>query len=236
MWLAETKGEMRLNTALKSEAARLWCEKLSGTKHGPWRYLFLQQKKLETALASGVQSLADLAEALVRARPEPQLRLISLEDERVAREAFKTLLPLYTLKAAAGYFGNGEAVEIEGWVAADWIGRLDDQMFVCRAVGRSMEPTIRDGDYMVFRAKPAGTRQGRIVLVQYRGPADPDTGGSYAVKRYTSEKQADGEGGWRHTRITLSPVNPEYSAIILDQSDAESVQVLAEFVAVLKGE
>lgn len=172
---------------------------------------------------------------MVRARPGPQLQLFSLDDERIKREAFKTLLPLYTLKAAAGYFGNGEAVEIEGWVAADGIGRLDDQMFVCRAVGRSMEPAIRDGDYMVFRAKPAGTRQGKIVLVQYRGPADPDTGGSYAVKRYLSEKQSDDEGGWRHTRITLSPVNPEYSPIVLDQADAESVQVVGEFVAVLKG-
>ena len=32
IWLAETKGEIRPNTALKSEAARLWCEKISGTK------------------------------------------------------------------------------------------------------------------------------------------------------------------------------------------------------------
>ncbi len=78
----------------------------------------------------GVQSLADLAEALVVPRPEPQLRLISLDDERVKREAFKTLLPLYSLKAAAGYFGNGEAVEPEGWVEADGVGRLDEQMFV----------------------------------------------------------------------------------------------------------
>ena len=31
-WLAETKGEMRPNTALKSQAARLWCEKMSGTQ------------------------------------------------------------------------------------------------------------------------------------------------------------------------------------------------------------
>lgn len=28
-----------------------------------------------------------------------------------------------------------------------------------------MEPTIRDGDYVVFRAKPTGTRQGRTMLV-----------------------------------------------------------------------
>ena len=45
---------------------------------------------------------------------------------------------------------------------ADGVGRLDERMFVCRAVGRSMEPTIRDGDYIVFRAKPTGTRQGGL--------------------------------------------------------------------------
>jgi hypothetical protein len=108
-------------------------------------------------------------------------------------------------------------------------------MFVCRAVGRSMEPSIRDGDFVVFRAKPAGTRQGKIVLAQYRGPADPETGGAFTVKRYSSEKEADGEGGWRHTRIMLSPTNREYSPIILSRRDAESVQVVAEFVAVLRG-
>jgi hypothetical protein len=31
MWLAETKGEVRPNTKLKSQAARMWCEKMSGT-------------------------------------------------------------------------------------------------------------------------------------------------------------------------------------------------------------
>ena len=132
MWLAETKGEIRPNTALKSEAARLWCEKMSGTKYGQWRYLFVQQRKLEAALAAGVRSLAELAEASWFARPEPQLRLISLEDERVKREAFKTLLPLYTLKAAAGYFGNGEAVEPEGWVEADGSG---DSTSRCSSAG-----------------------------------------------------------------------------------------------------
>jgi SOS-response transcriptional repressor LexA len=234
MWLAETKGEIRPNTALKSEAARLWCEKMSATKYGQWRYLFVQQRRMEVALAAGVRTLADLSDALVRARPGPQLRLISLEDERVKREAFKTLLPLYTLKAAAGYFGNGEAVDPEGWIEADGLGRIDEQMFVCRAVGRSMEPSIRDGDYVVLRAKPAGTRQGKIVLAQYRGPADPDTGGAFTVKRYSSVKAGDDEGGWRHSRVTLSPTNPEYSPIVLAERDAESLQILAEFVTVLR--
>lgn len=234
MWLIETKGEVRPNTALKSEAAQLWCEKMSATKYGRWRYLFVQQKKFEAALASGVRSLRELADALIRARLEPQLRLISLEDERVKREAFKTLLPLYSLKAAAGYFGNGEAVEPEGWIEVDGIGRLDERMFVCRAVGQSMEPIIRDGDYLVFRAKPAGTRQGKIVLAQYRGPADPETGGSFTVKRYSSEKKADEEGGWRHAKVTLSATNPEYPPIILSGRDADTVEIVAEFVTVLR--
>jgi hypothetical protein len=97
-----------------------------------------------------------------------------------------------------------------------------------------MEPTIRDGDFVVFRASPAGTRQGKIVLAQYRGPADPETGGAFTVKRYSSEKEADGESGWRHTRVVLSPTNREYSPIILSERDAESVQVVAELVTVLR--
>jgi SOS-response transcriptional repressor LexA len=235
MWLAETKGEIRPNTALKSEAARIWSEKMSGTKYGHWRYLFVPQRKLDVALAAGVRSLNELAESLVVPRLETQLELISLDDERVKREAFKTLLPLYSLKAAAGYFGQIEATEPESWVKADGVGRLDEHMFVCRVVGRSMEPMIRDGDYVVFRANPIGSHQGKIILVQYRGPVDPDTGGSFTIKRYYSEKMTTDDGDWRHTRVVLSPTNPEYSSIILYERDAESVRVVAEFVTVLRG-
>ena len=235
-WLAETKGEIRPNTALKSEAARIWCEKMSGTRYGQWRYLFVQQRKLERSLTAGVSSVADLAESIVVPAPEPQFTLISLEDERVKRQAFKTLLPLYSLKTAAGYFGNAEPVEPEGWVEASGVGRLDKRMFVCRAVGRSMEPRIRDGDYVVFRAKPSGTRQGKIVLVQYRGDADPDTGGSYTVKRYSSRKVASEDGDWRHALVVLSPINPEYEPIVLSADDSEHVEVIADMVTVLRGE
>lgn len=233
-WLAETKGEIRANTAVKGEAARLWCEKMSGTKYGQWRYIFVPQRKLERALAAGAKSLAELGESLVVARPERQLQLVSLDDERVKREAFKTLLPLYSLKAAAGYFGRGEPVELEGWIGAEGVGKLSEQMFVCRAVGRSMEPGIHDGDFLVFRAKPSGTRQGKLVLAQYRGPADPETGGSFTVKRYRSEKELSEAGEWRHTRVVLSPTNQEYEPIILTQDDAEQVSVIAELVTVLR--
>jgi phage repressor protein C with HTH and peptisase S24 domain len=232
-WLGETKGEIRHNTALKREAAQIWCEKMSATPYGTWRYLFVQQRKFEKALGAGVASFAELAESLVRAKAEPQLRLVISDADKVPKEAFKTLLPIHSLKAAAGYFGNGEAVEPEGWVEAEGVGILDDRMFVSQAVGRSMEPRIHDGDYCVFRANPVGSRQGKIVLVQYRGPADPDTGGSFTVKRYSSQKGTDAESNWRHTKITLSPLNPEFQPIVLTPESEGDVQVIAEWLMVL---
>jgi phage repressor protein C with HTH and peptisase S24 domain len=180
-----------------------------------------------------VKTFAELAEALVRSRSESQLRMLQSEDPKVVEQAFKTLLPLYTLKAAAGYFGSGEIVESEGWIEAEGVGRLDDQMFVCRIVGHSMEPRLFDGDYAVFRARPVGSREGRIVLAQYRGPADPETGGSYTVKKYSSRKVQDEDGGWRHEEITLLPQNPEFEPIVLTPESEEDFRVVAELVAVL---
>ncbi len=67
-------------------------------------------------------------------------------------------------------------------------------MFVSQVVGRSMEPLIPDASYCIFRRIPAGTRQGKVVLAQHHGIADVETGGSYTVKRYESQKQeSDGE-------------------------------------------
>jgi type III restriction enzyme len=64
VYLAETKGEMRTNVTLKNGAAEIWCQKMSATKYGQWRYLFAQQLKLEAALKRGVKTFTDLAEAL----------------------------------------------------------------------------------------------------------------------------------------------------------------------------
>ena len=193
MWLAETKGEMRLNTPLKSEAARAWCEKMSGTRYDQWRFLFLQQKKLERILAAGVSSLAELAESPGAGTGRASTEAAGFRRGAGAagrlQEGAASVLP----KAAAGYFGQGESVEPEGGIEAEGLGRLSEQMFVCRAVGRSMEPAIRDGDFLVFRAKPAGSRSGKTVLVQYRGPADPDTDGAFTVKRYSSVRRQQTE-------------------------------------------
>ncbi len=164
-------------------------------------------------------------------KPRVSPTLLELDHLRVKKEAFQTLLPLYSLKAAAGYFGMGEAVHPEGWVEIKRItGNLDDKMFVARAVGDSMLPKIRNGDFLVFRAHPSGTRQGKILLVQYRGPADPETGGSYTVKQYHSSKSIAPDGSWQHTQVILKPLNPEYERILLSPVNEEDFRIIAEYL------
>ena len=69
-------------------------------------------------------------------------------------------------------------------------------------------------------------------MVQLRDEVDPDTGLRFTVKRYRSEKTAD-EDGWRHVKILLEPVNPDFQPIELTADDEDSVVVTAELVEVI---
>ena len=146
---------------------------------------------------------------------------------------FREYLPFYSLRAACGCFGEGEEVECEGWVKVEGCGRLDDQMFVVQASGRSMEPRIHDGELCVMRKYSGGSRQGKIVLAQHRDCYDPDTGGAYSIKQYASEKVATDYGAWRHEKITLVPLNPKYSPIIVEENGGDECKIVAEFVRTL---
>lgn len=108
-------------------------------------------------------------------------------------------------------------------------------MFVAQVVGKYMEPAIPDGAYCLFAAPVEGTRQGKIVVVQLRDAADPETGQRYTVKRYESEKAREGDS-WRHASITLKPLNPDFEPIVLADMDQERLQVVAEMVEVLTNE
>ncbi len=186
-------------------------------------YVYFTNKETENFFRSRME----ISQAQVQEKVVPLFR------KTAGNEAFKTLLPVYSLKAAAGYFGKGEAVEPEGWVEAKGLGRLNERMFVAQVVGRSMEPKIKDGDYCVFRANPEGSRQGKIVLAQYRGPADPDTGGSYTVKLYSSKKTVSSDETWKHEEITLLPLNVQYQPIKLKPENENDIQILGEFIAIL---
>lgn len=149
-------------------------------------------------------------------------------------ERYVTCVPLVPLKVAAGAFGDPQHLEEDNfeWVAVESRHRLRPGVFVAQVVGQSMESAIPDGAYCLFRAPVEGTRQGKTVLVQLRDVTDPETGERYTVKRYESEKASKGDS-WRHTRITLKPVNPEFEPIVLTGADEDELEVIAELIDVL---
>jgi type I restriction enzyme R subunit len=160
----------------------------------------------------------------------PRLRLV----EGKAKDRYVKCVPLVPLKAAGGAFSDPQHVADDDfeWVEIDGEPRLRPGMFVAQVVGGSMEPAIDDGAYCLFVAPVTGQRQGRIVLVQLRDSTDPETGHRYTVKRYDSEK-SESDGDWRHTKITLTPTNPAYAAIVLEGVEEDAVRVIAELVEVL---
>lgn len=107
-------------------------------------------------------------------------------------------------------------------------------MFVAQVFGHSMEPTIPDRAWCLFKKPGAGTRQNKIVLVQFNSLGDPETGGRFTVKRYRSEKGVT-EEGWEHQTIRLLPLNPEYLPMEIRSDQAHEVLVVGEWVAVLCG-
>lgn len=138
---------------------------------------------------------------------------------------FRTHLPRYSLRAAAGRFLDNEEIVEEGWVETPEDLRLTPDMFIAQIAGHSMEPLIPDGSLCVFRAGVTGSRVGRLVLAEDR------EANAFAVKRYNS-KRIDSEEGWRHEWIHLESLNPEGPSWPLDP-DEEKYRILAEFVRVL---
>ena len=158
------------------------------------------------------------------------LRLVEGRPE----DRYVTCVPFVPLRVAAGAFGDPQHIEDDGfeWAAVDSRHRLRPGMFVAQVVGQSMEPAVPDGAYGLFRAPVEGTRQSKTVLVQLRDAIDPETGERYTLKRYESKKVRDGDS-WRHTEITLKPINPEFEPIILTHADEGEVAVVAELVEVV---
>jgi len=156
--------------------------------------------------------------------------LSRIEEEVAAALKFVEYLPVFSLQAACGNFGRGMAVEPLGWIKCPPGLKPDHNMFAAQVAGRSMEPKLQDGDYCVFRANPGGSRQNKLVLVQHSSIADPDTGGSYTVKKYTSKKKYAPDGAWQHEEIILQPLNPAYSPIVIPNAEDEEFMVVAEVV------
>ena len=157
-----------------------------------------------------------------------------IQDDEIAEfEKFVTVLPVYSLEAVATSFGKEEYVEQLGWIKTNISKKLNKNMFIAQVVGKSMEPTIPDGSYCVFRFEKGGSRNGLIVLVESRQVTDPETNQKFTIKRYSSEKESSEDGQWRHKKIILSPDNKDFNDIVLENVLGDDFRVVAEFIETL---
>jgi DUF2075 family protein len=197
-----------------------------------------EAQRADAASPAPTRADAKPAAPMVTAAPSnvvPLRRVTATERAAGAASA-----PVIDLRFAAGAFSDPQALE-EGaseWVALpDWV-KHQPGLFVAQVVGESMNRRIPNGAWCLFRANPTGTRQGKVVVVQHRSIDDPETGGRYTIKVYSSEKVADEEGGWRHERIVLRPDSDRegFEAIEIrvgEGDEAEGLVVVAEMLMVL---
>lgn len=158
-------------------------------------YVYFINKDTERFFKSRMLPLKKAADEPVIEQKHP----VILHDV-AAEKKYTEYLPLYSLKAVATSFGKEEHVELSGWMKADIPMKLTRDMFIAQVVGKSMEPTIQDGSYCVFRFERGGSRNGLIVLVESHLVSDPETFQSYTIKRYRSKKEYDETGSWRHKK------------------------------------
>lgn len=157
--------------------------------------------------------------------------------DRTRLKPYRNAVPLIDLKLAAGLFSETQLVDDldAEWVEVPDIYRPQPGMFVAQVIGESMNRRIPNGAWCLFRANPQGTRAGKVVVAQHRAIEDPEYGGSYTVKLYSSEKAADADDGWQHTRVLLSPDSTDHTfkPLAFGPEDAGTLRIVAELIGVL---
>jgi len=207
-------------------------------------YVYCTDEPLAAYLRSRLRSVAAIAaadkvEVIAPERDGAPSNVVPFrrvtKDER---DAGVVAAPVIDLQFAAGAFSGAQALDADAndWVALpEWV-RPQPGLFVAQVVGESMNRRIPNGSWCLFRAKPTGTREGKVVVVQHRSIADPDTGGRYTVKLYASEKVPADDGGWRHERVTLRPDSDRSGFEPIELSTLEGEEefaVIAEMLMVL---
>ena len=231
------EGRHRLDLVIKNTYRTLMTRGMKGC------YIYCTDKETAEYFRSRIhQSTAPSDMPLVSKLQEAKKTVASnvipfklMDGKRV--KPFKNAVPVVDLKMAAGLFSDVQTFDIHdvAWMELPDIYRPQPGMFVAQVIGESMNRRIRNGSWCLFRANPQGTRAGKVVVAQHRSITDPETGGSYTVKIYTSEKRQTDDGSWHHTRVELSPDSTDstFSPLILGADVADSVTIVAEMIAVL---
>ena len=163
--------------------------------------------------------------------PGLQLEVVNITNN----EHYLTAIPLLNIKVAAGDFSVEQQLEVCDWVRLPEPFEHKRGYFVAQVMGESMNRRIPNGAWCLFKPDQGGSRNGKIVLVQSSHIQDVETGSSFTVKCYQSEKVAVDDEGWAHSRIVLQPMSTvgAFEDIELAGEQVENFSVIGEFVAVL---
>lgn len=230
-------GKQQLDLIIKNTYRTLMTRGMKGC------YIYCTDKETADYFRSRISSQEAVAATTVKvvgaeeAKRSDSNVLPFTRVDRKRVKPFKNAVPLVDLKLAAGLFSDVQSFDIDDaeWIELPDIYRPQPGMFVAQVVGESMNRRIPNGSWCLFRANPQGTRVGKVVVAQHRSIEDPELGGSYTVKVYSSEKEQTRDGSWQHTRVELSPdsIDPSFVSLVFGPEAAESVKIVAELIGVL---
>lgn len=143
-------------------------------------------------------------------------------------------IPLYNFYAAAGTFSDMQDEKEYNLTTVPERYATDDY-FACRIIGESMNKIIPNNSICIFKKYFAGSRSGKILLIENRDSYDPDFNSAFTVKTYLSDKTVT-EAGYQHNSIILKPnsYDKSFKNIVLDEENSKEMRVIGEFVKVIE--
>ncbi len=161
-------------------------------------------------------------------------KILTNQELMINDVVLKNPIPLYDFYAAAGSFSEMQSSNdytlIEGPV-----NKSKKDYFACKIIGESMNRVIPNGSICLFKIYSGGSRNGKIVLVEYKDIQDPDFNSAFTIKTYSSEKSIS-EDTWAHESIVLRPnsYDSSYKNIIITEDNAANMRIIGEFVKIIK--
>jgi uncharacterized protein len=193
-------------------------------------YLFCTDRETNNYFKERINAFTNSKEPAGLVVPASQIPFNVIDNPK---DLHSQCVPVFDIKVAAGEFSPYQNTDDYQWIELPSFITKQDGMFVMQVIGESMNKHIPNGAWCLFKSTPGGTRNGKIVLVQYRGIEDPDLGGSFTIKRYHSEKIQQDEYSLNQ-RIVLSPESTAfgYCDIVITDPE-EDFSVIGEFLAKL---
>ncbi len=227
--ILEVKGQKTEQDKAKWVAAKEWVMAVNADGNfGEWAFAVIENPTdLFKVINENKPSIVDIEKS------DPFFSDVISDEAVTPAQRNVTHAPIYSLQAVATSFVEQRTPETIGWKPLGGVFKLNKDMFIAQVVGKSMEPTIKDGSWCLFRPDQGGSRNGKIVLVESRRISDPETQRSFTIKRYHSEKEHFPDGTWIHRKITLSPDNKDCDDIVLENVREDEFHIVAEFVRVL---